>query len=104
MAGATPVNADSRDREKMAEILVAVRIMPEDSETDMSKLESELKKVKAARFSSAKKEPIAFGLVALKAEFISEDAEGGADKLEEELRKIRGAGEVEVTSVTRLVG
>lgn len=87
----------------MAEVLVTLKVMPEDAGTDLGSMESEIKKLREARFNSVEKEPIAFGLVALKPSFVMDDAEGATEKLEEALRQVKGVGGVEVVQVTRLL-
>lgn len=73
--------------------------MPESGETDISSLENQIKSRPDVK--SIEKEPIAFGLVALKVTAAVMDAEGVVDKVEEELRALKGVGEVEVTEVSR---
>lgn len=87
----------------MAEVLVTLKVMPEDAGTDLGSMESEIKKLREARFNGVEKEPIAFGLVALKPSFVMDDAEGATEKLEEALRHVKGVGGVEVIQVTRLL-
>ncbi|MEK6977239.1 MAG: elongation factor 1-beta [Candidatus Hydrothermarchaeota archaeon] len=87
----------------MAEVLVTLKVMPEDAGTDLGSMESEIKKLREARFNGVEKEPIAFGLVALKPSFVMDDAEGATEKLEEALRQVKGVGGVEVVQVTRLL-
>lgn len=83
----------------MSEVKVTFKIMPESGETDISSLENQIKS--RADVKSIEKEPIAFGLVALKVTAAVMDAEGVVDKVEEELRALKGVGEVEVTEVSR---
>ena len=85
----------------MSEVMVTYKIMPADSDTDISKIESEVKA--RANVKKVEKEPIAFGLVALKVTVFMMDAEGEVDKVEQEIRKIEGVGEVEVTEMARLM-
>lgn len=87
----------------MAEVLVTLKVMPEEAGTDLGPLEAEIRKMREARFNSIEREPIAFGLVALKPSFVMADAEGATEKLEEALRSVKGVGGVEVVGVTRLL-
>ncbi len=88
----------------MAEVLVTFKVMPADAGSDADELMGKIKGLNVARLHEVEKEPIAFGLVALKPSFVTEDAEGVVDKIEEALRKIDGVGEVEVLVVNRLLG
>ncbi len=87
----------------MAEVLVTAKIMPKDVNVDIDQLLEKVKNVKGARFNSAEKAPIAFGLVAIVAKFVVADAEGAADSVEKELRSLPEVGEVEITEVHRLL-
>ena len=87
----------------MAEVLVTIKIMPREADTDMDALAGRIGEVDGGRLNSVEKEPIAFGLVALVASYVVEDAEGGTENLEEALKKIDDIGNIEVTGVTRLL-
>ena len=85
----------------MAEVAVTVLLMPESSEVDLDRVERDAKaKVK---IHSAEREPIAFGLKALKIIAVVPDAAGGTDPLEELLSSIPGVGNVQVVDVRRLL-
>jgi elongation factor 1-beta len=47
------------------------------------------------------KEPIAFGLYSILADFTLDDSEGQMDLLEESIRKIKDVGQIEVINVSR---
>jgi len=85
----------------MGEVLATLKILPSNAETDMDLLIEKIKKI--PKLSRIEKEPVAFGLVALKASFIVEDSEGATDKIESTLREIEGIGEVEVIGISRLL-
>ena len=75
--------------------------MPADGDVDISKIESKIKS--KIEIKKIEKEPIAFGIVALKVTTIVMDAEGVLDEIEQDLRKIDGVGEVEVTEISRVL-
>ena len=85
----------------MAEVLVTMRVMPEGIEVDLKKVEAELRE--RIKVHSVTREPIAFGLEALRIAAVIEDAEGGTEPLEKKLMAIPGVGNVEVTGLTRLL-
>jgi len=83
----------------MAEVIVTLRVMPTGVDVDLDALEAEIKDlIKADRI---KREPIAFGLVALNVIKIIPDAGGELDSIEQKLKKLDGVSEVEVTDLTR---
>ncbi|NOZ59634.1 MAG: elongation factor 1-beta [Euryarchaeota archaeon] len=87
----------------MAEVLVTAKIMPKTAEVNVDDILEKVRDVSGARFNSAEKEPIAFGLVAIVAKYVVADEEGAAEKLEQALRGIPEVGEVEITEVHRLL-
>lgn len=85
----------------MGEVAVTVRLMPESVDVDLSKLEAEVRaRIKA---HSVQREPIAFGLEALRVVAVVPDAAGGTEPLERELASIKGVGNVQVLDVRRLL-
>lgn len=85
----------------LAGVAVILRVMPESTEIDLAKLEAAVRE--KARVHSVTREPIAFGLVALRVVAVVEDAAGGTEPLERELASIPGVKSVEVTGLTRLL-
>jgi len=85
----------------MADVAVTVMLMPEGTEVDLGKLEQEARA--RAKVHSVSREPIAFGLEALKIIAVVKDAEGGTDPLEKALAAIPGVGNVQVVGLTRLL-
>jgi len=87
--------------DRMGEVAVTVRLMPESADVDLERLEAEVRaKVKV---HSVGREPIAFGLEALRIVAVVPDAAGGTDPLEEALSSIPGVGNVQVVDVRRLL-
>ena len=86
---------------KMAEVAVTVRLMPESADVDLARLEAEIKS--RVKVHSVSREPIAFGLEALRVIAIVPDAAGGTEPLEKELSTLAGVGNVQVIDVRRLL-
>jgi len=81
--------------------------MPENLETNLKKLEEQIKSkiesFKSGVFNEAKEEPIAFGLKALIITFaLSEDEE--VDSVENAIKKIKGVSSVELIDYRRAIG
>lgn len=87
----------------MGEVLVTFKVMPSEPGADLSAIENAVKDIKIARINKIEREPVAFGIVALKPSFVVEDAEGGAEEIEGRIKKIPGVGSAEVVDVTRLL-
>lgn len=81
--------------------MVVFKVMPADGNTDISELESRIRSKISAK--KIEREPIAFGLVALKVTTTMMDAEGVVDKMEQHLRDTEGVGEVEVIEISRVL-
>ena len=92
----------------MADVIMTVKIMPESPEVHLEDLKEDIeKKVRAFAGKSAvkfEKEPIAFGLTALKVLFATKESNSNTDKLEESLRSIDGISSAEVIDVRRAFG
>lgn len=87
----------------MARLVARIKILPSDSETDISNLINELKNniPEGMELKAHAKEPIAFGLNALLGDFLLDDAEGEMEKLEEAIKQTNGAGEIQVINISR---
>jgi len=83
----------------MAEVIVGLKVMPKTVEVDLDKLEKEIDE--AIKPERMRREPIAFGLVALLVTKIIPDAGGELEKVENKIKSIPDVGEVEVTGLTR---
>jgi elongation factor 1-beta len=82
----------------MAKVLVVFRILPKE-DADLNELEEEI--VNSIFPEKIEREPIAFGLIALKASKLVEDQEGEIQKIEEKLNTINSISQVEVVEITR---
>ncbi len=83
----------------MAEVIVGLKVLPKTVEVDLDKLEEKIKT--AINPERIQREPIAFGLVAIRVVKVIPDAEGELENLEKKLKTIEEVGEVEVTGITR---
>ncbi len=87
----------------MARLLIKTKILPTGTEVD---LDEAAKKIAAGlkdgiKFLKYTKEPLAFGLYFINAEFSLDDKEGQMDSLENSIRGIEGVGEFEVLGMSR---
>lgn len=83
----------------MANVMVSVKIFPNDIVQDMRGFQDTVKKSLEGKASVYKfeEEPVAFGLVALIAHIvIPEDVEGRMDEVEDKLRSVEGISEIQV--------
>ena len=87
----------------MARLSLRAKIMPTGTETDLDevakKINSTLKE--GITLSKYTKEPLAFGLYFINAEFALDDKEGQMDSLENTVRAVDGVGEFEVLGLSR---
>jgi elongation factor 1-beta len=87
----------------MARLVVRIRILPADAESNLDNAVESIKKSmpQGIEMKGHVIEPIAFGLKAIVGDFLLDDAEGQMDKLEESIRIVEGVGEIEVTNISR---
>ena len=83
----------------MSGVIATFKVMPASADVDLDMLEAKVKESVAA--DQIRREPIAFGLVALIVAKMMPDEAGFIDKMEELLRGVEGVGEVETLEVTK---
>ncbi|MCW4035446.1 MAG: elongation factor 1-beta [Candidatus Bathyarchaeota archaeon] len=88
----------------MGKIVIAYKILPSESTVDLDvlleKLKAELAEV--AAIQRTEKEPIAFGLCALKVTMVLAEKEGILDETEDKIKSIEEVGQLQVLGMTRL--
>ena len=87
----------------MSRLVARVKMLPAEEGSDVENVVMTLRQNPPAGvvMKQSIKEPIAFGLNAIVADFLLDDAEGEMDRLEASLKGIAGVGEIEVVFVSR---
>jgi elongation factor 1-beta len=87
----------------MGNLLVRVKIMPKDADTKPDQIKRDiLELTPKLEIRNTKEEPIAFGLVALIADFITDDVAGAMEEIEKAIRSSKLVGEFDVLGTSRM--
>lgn len=83
----------------MGKVMLTFRLMPEGPETDLGRVEEDVKAVLGNSYKNSQTRPFAFGLNALFVVAIVPDEQGVADRLESSLSRIENVQGVEIVGV-----
>ncbi len=87
----------------MPRLTLRAKILPTGTEIDLDSVAKKIGSTLKDGITLGKytKEPLAFGLYFISAEFSLDDKEGQMDSLENSVRNVEGVGEFEVLGVSR---
>ena len=87
----------------MPNLLVRVKIMPKEAEIKPEQMKQDILKLNPKiEIRNSTEEPIAFGLVALIADFITDDVSGAMEEIENSIKASKFVGEFDVLGSSRI--
>jgi elongation factor 1-beta len=102
LGSANALGVDSRGP-SMTRLIARIRILPSEADSNLEVIIKTLiqSPPNGIVMKQHVKEPIAFGLYAIIADFVLDDAEGEMDRLEDSIKSVPGVGEIEVLFMSR---
>jgi len=93
---------------KMGNAVVTMKIMPDNPEVDLVKLEEEAKEIISDSVGEGEmkvsQEPVAFGLMSLDIVFVMDETSGSPDPIAEKVSELDGVNSAEISDVRRAIG
>ena len=88
----------------MARVVMTMKIMPDGVEIDIDDLLEKIKSVvpEGTDVGAVEKQPVAFGLVAIRMNLVRDESLGGTDDIEAAISAVEGVAQVEVEMVSRM--
>ena len=98
------IHVNFQDLRKMTRILLVTKILPTGIEVNLENLVNLIKEnlKDGIELKQFEKEPLAFGLEFIKAQFTLDDAEGQMESLENSIKSTEGVSELEVLNMSRM--
>ena len=88
----------------MARVVMTMKIMPDGVEIDLENLREKIKECvpEGTDVGAVEIQPVAFGLKALRMNFVRDESLGGTDDIEAAISALEGVAQVEVEMVSRM--
>jgi len=88
----------------MARVVMTMKIMPDGVEIDLDDLLEKIKSVvpEGTDTGAVEIQPVAFGLKAIRVNFVRDESLGGTDDIEAAISAVEGVAQVEVEMVSRM--